>query len=547
MTSMRVITRATVALGWGLMAMVAVGCGGRPAALERPLTITGPLEVGKYVAYLDHGRERLVFVRPVTREVRTVELGRRPSFIETTPDHRRVLVVCKGWMAQSRDEEDAPPSLYVVDPEHPDAVQVHELGSPFDRVALSSDGRYAVAYFAASTQPSEEELFRNPNAVALLDLGDESGDATPVEKTVRSFGGVPIGVLFSPPTMAPVAPNGDLGEQRTLAVVFATGYVTFLDMAHPERSEVTVRLTPPGETQTVEPAQMVFAPEAGTIFLRAQGSNDIFAFTLMARQPDSASKNDFVVSINTLAAGSVPADLGVFMDRGERKVLVANQGSRDLTVIDAFTSQFVNLEVGDPVDRVVLWPPEAPEVAILFSQASPRYRIHFLDLADVEARQGQNLDVLETDQAVMRVELIPDRAQALVLHDDARSVLSLLDLRERTLSPVTSRGALGGYAYTTGGDQLVGFAWGEELLGFINLNTLAVRPLQLAYPPLAVMSLRPVSGVAGDAETRAVVVDHGGPGGLLTVIPSPGVSSREDTYVLSGFLLEGLFGDRWEE
>lgn len=547
MTWMRAMTRTTAAAGWMIAALATVGCGGRPAALDRPLSITGPIEVGKYLVYLDHGRERLVLVRPVTREVRTVPLGRRPSFVEPTPDHRRVLVVCKGWMAQSRDEEDAPPSLYVVDPAHPDAVQVHELGSPFDRVALSSDGRYAVAYFAASTQPSEEELFRNPNAVAVLQLGDGSEDATPVEKTVRSFGDVPIGVLFSPPTMAPVAPNGDLGAPRTLAVVFATGYVTFLDMDHPERSEVTVRLTRPGETQTVVPAQMVFAPEAGTIFLRATGSNDIFAFTLTARPPESARKNDFVVSINTLAAGSVPADLGVFMDRGERKILVANQGSQDLTVIDAFTSQFVNLEVGDPVDRLVLWPPAAPEVAILFSQANPRYRIHFLDLVDVEARQGQNLDVLETDQAVKRIELIPDRAQALVLHDDARSVLSLLDLRERTLSPVTSRGALGGYTFTTGGDQLAGFAWGEELLGFINLNTLAVRPLQLAYPPQAVFSLRPVAGVAADAETRAVVVDHGGPGGLITVIPSPGVSERSDTYVLSGFLLEGLFGDRWEE
>ncbi len=547
MTSLknRISVRRWVALLVTLL--VPVSCGGRPASLDQPLQVSRPIVVGHYLAYLDQSRERVTLVRPYTREVRHVPVGRRPSFLQPTPDGTRLLVVCKGWMAQTRDEQDEPPSLYVIDPAGEQDVRVFALGSPFDEVSLSPGNRYAVAFFSASADPGPDEVFRNPNAIAILDLEDTSVDAAPVEKTVRSFGDVPMGVLFSPPDMAPVNPDGSLGEARTLAVVFAQGYITFLDVTHPERSEVTVHLTRPDDSAIITPQELVFAPEAGTAFLRSAGANDIYAFTLIRRTPENSQQNDFVVSINTLAAGTTPADVGVFVQDGARKILVANQGSEDLTIIDAYTSQFVNLDVGDPVDRVLLWPPSDPTTAVIFSQGAMRNRIHFLDLEDVEERVGQNLTVLTTTEPVQNIELIPGRDQALVLHDDSRSVMSVLDLTERTLSPLTSRGPLGGYVFTSGGDQLVGFTAGQDMLGVVSLNNLAVRPLPLAYYPTNVLALAPEPDAELDAESRTVVVDHGDPGGRITVVPNPGVSTRSQTYVMSGFLLEGLLNENREE
>ena len=40
-----------------------------------------------------------------------------------------------------------------------------------------------------------------------------------------------------------------------------------------------------------------------------------------------------------------------------------------------------------------------------------------------------------------------------------------------------------------------------------------------------------------------MVVDHGNPAGRLSVIPNPSDPTRTSTYVLSGFLYEGLLSD----
>lgn len=81
----------------------------------------------------------------------------------------------------------------------------------------------------------------------------------------------------------------------------------------------------------------------------------------------------------------------------------------------------------------------------------------------------------------------------------------------------------------------------------INLTNLAVRPLQLAYYPTRVLVLAPVGDEAIDEESRTVVVDHGDPGGRITVVPNPGVSERSQTFVMSGFLLDGLLNESREE
>lgn len=532
-------------IGWTLVATTlvvnAAGCGTRSARYDERLQVSAPIVVGHHLAFLDQTRERVTLVRPVTREVIHVDVGRQPSFMLPTPDGARLIVICKGWVATARDESDELPSMVLIDPTAPEAAVSYDLGSPFDEVAVSPDSRYAVAFFSSTSNPGADEVFRNPNAVALLDLDEPGG--VPVPKTVRSFGDVPLGVLFSPPDMAPLQPDGTLGTARTLAVVFADGYVTFLDMEHPERSEVTVHLTLPQHPQTIIPQEVVFAPEAGTVFLRCLGADDIYAFTLTSRSPADSTQNDFVISINTLAAGSVPADVGMFIDASERKILVANQGSENLTVIDALTSEFVNIFIGDPVDRVLMVPPDDPKTAVIFSQGAGRPAIHFLDLQDVEAQGGQNHEVLLAADPVRNIELIGGRDQALVLHDDNHSVMSVLDLTERTLSPITAGAQLGGYVFTADGAHLAGFTYATTQVGVIDLSNLAVRTLQLTHTPSHIYALQPPPDSAPDAESRAVVVDHGDPAGRLTVIPNPSDPSRSSTFVLSGFLYESLLSD----
>jgi hypothetical protein len=347
--------------------------------------------------------------------------------------------------------------------------------------------------------------------------------------------------------MAPLNPDGTIGAPRTLAVVFATGYVTLLDVTHPERREVTVRLALPGMSQEIVPGRMVFAPQAGALYLRATGSNDVYVLTLSSRETSDPTENDFVVSINTLAAGSVPADVALFADGGRAKVLVANQLSMDLTVIDAATAEFVTIPVGEPVDRILVYPEDAPEVAVVFSQASPRQTVHFLELANVESLRGRNLTTLYGADPVLGMELVPGRPAALVTHDAARAVMSVLDLEDHTMSPFTGSSPLADYALTGDGAILAGFGAGRGQIGVVDLEHLSSRTIVIDNPPADVLTLAAAGGSPADPELRAIMVDHAAPFGLLTVIPDPLDAIRQSPFVLSGFLFEGLFDERYED
>jgi hypothetical protein len=346
--------------------------------------------------------------------------------------------------------------------------------------------------------------------------------------------------------MAPVRSDGTRGEPRTLAAVFATGYITLLDVTHPERSEVTIRLTLPEMSQEIIGEEMVFVPEAGTAYLRARSTSDIYAFTLTARQPETEDQNDFQVSINTLAAGTAPGDIAVFTDDGEQKVLVANQQSANVTLIDARTSQFVTVPVGDPVDRILLYPEDDPHTAVLHSQASHRSAIHFLDLRNLEENKGRNLSTLNAAEPVLSVERISGRDAALVVHSDDRAVLSVLDLESRTLNPLTAHNTLSGFAFTASGGLLAGFTAGSDQLGLVDMTDLSVRTLQLLYFPRKIVGLRLPEGQEPGPEMNTLVVSHWGDFGQITVIPNPSQADTDNVYVMSGFLMKDLLDDRYE-
>lgn len=515
-----------------LLVVAASGCP-RTTAFDAKLAVTSPVVIGERLAYLDRTRERVTLLEPLTGDVRHVALGRRPSFVRASPDHARLHVLTEGWLATKQGEASEEPRLYVIDPDT-GAVDVFPLGSPFDRLRVSADGRWALAHFAADAAPSDDEVFRNPNSVAVVDL--EQGEVR--AKNVRSFGDVPIGVLFSPPTMAP---QGG-GDERTLAVVLAPGTLTVLDVTAPERREVTVRLTLPGSDAVVVPNRLVFVPEAGAAYVQADGTDDVFVLTLTARAPVSDDDNDFVVSINTLAAGTGPADVLPFDDGERRRILVANQGSQDLTVIDGLTSEYFTLAVGERVDRVLGFPTGDPSIAIVFSQAARGRSVHLVELADIEERKGAAVTTLDAAVRIANIDLVPGQPLALVMHEDAEAALSLLDLRDGTMSPVAGDGKLLDFAVTPDGRSLAGTVQGQpQRVGVLDLVTVTARALVLDQRADDVLALRPRDDDSGAGGT--VVVVHDDPLGRVTVVPDATNATSDDLFVLGGFLLEGVLDE----
>ncbi|HZS36018.1 MAG TPA: hypothetical protein VFF06_04290 [Polyangia bacterium] len=508
-----------------LLMLLVAGCGDRPDAWTAALDVSGPYPLVDSVAWVDGARGEIFWLDPATSppSVLTLAAGRTASFALPTPDRKRLLVLTSGREATKRGQTTIAPALLVVERmgAAPAVTATYPLTSPFDRLAVAPDGTRAIAFYSASP-PSDPAFFRNPNELAIVDLTSApDANTNPAHRTIRSLGSSPLGVVYAPPLQIPPG----MGDERALAVVLSTNYVTFLDLAHGDRSEITVPLVPIGSSATVTPEQVVFSPETATVFVRAQGAADVFALALAAQTPTDPAENDFVPRINQPSTGKTALDMILYNDGASTILLTAN-ASNDVALIDATTAEFSTLPMGAPVDSILAVPPGQPTTAVLFSRSSPQSFVQFVALKDLSANLARNVTRRTLAQPVHDLVATPDGNQLIVVHDDARTVISILDLGpRRTDTPIDGQVVLQSYAFA-GSRFLAGVSSSLSRLGILDLTTLATRDLRLDYAPARVLSVG----------TR-LIVDHGAPEGLVTVVPDA-TSPREDTRVLSGIFLQ---------
>jgi hypothetical protein len=399
---------------------------------------------------------------------------------------------------------------------------------------MSADGSVAVAYFSTGGFDAESGVFRNPNELAIVDLGRPAGADNPVIRTVRSFGSAPDGVVLSPPM---VIPGADDPTPRTFAFVLALDTLTVLDATYPERREVSIRLDATG-TQ-VRPREIVFAPNTATAYLRSDNARDILSILLTYEPPSGENPldNDYQPALAELGAGGGPADVAVYDDpRGKRFVLAAMPGTREVAVIDGDTAQFTTIPTPDPIDRLLLFPNDpdvAPRTALLAAIGQRVPRVHLLGLDGIDdALVAIDLRTINVAEPVLDVVQVPARDLAMIVHDDNRTVLGLLDVVFGAVSPLQGVGRLDSYDFDDLGDYLVGATRAADRVGFLELDSLHPSDLRLDDPPEHVFAL--TSG--------AVFVDHADPFGRATFLPDR-TKRRDESYVLSGFLLSGLLDE----
>ena len=250
------------------------------AACDRPPSapapqVEGPFRLGERVAWIDrtHGRAHLLDPTVTPPKTQVAKLPPGATFIGQTKARDALFVLTPGREARRRDDKPEAPALTVVRPsaEGLDASRVYPLAAPFDRVAIGADGRAAVAYFSEGA--SSDAYFRNPNELALIDLSAPAGDQNPIFRTIRSLGASPAGVLISPPLKL-------AGRERSILVVVARGYLTLLDLDRRDRPEITVPHGSPESAAKIVPEEVVFDPPTATLFVRAQGTADVFALSL---------------------------------------------------------------------------------------------------------------------------------------------------------------------------------------------------------------------------------------------------------------------------
>jgi hypothetical protein len=282
---------------------------------------------------------------------------------------------------------------------------------------------------------------------------------------------------------------------------------------------------------------MSFAPASSTAYLRSNGANDILQVILDNDPPlpTDTHANDYRPLLAELGAGGGPADIAVFDDvHSKRWVLAATPSASEVVVIDTDTAQFRRVQTPDPVDRISLFPPDAPTVAVLASLGSGLPRVQLMPLTQLaDPLSTISLSQVDLGKPVRDVVPVPGRQLAMVVHDDDRTVLSLLDVTFGSVSPLDGVGRLDSYAFTATGDYLVGTAAGVSRLGFLDLSNLHPSDLRLDSPPARVLTLA----------NGKIVADDDDPVGRVTILPGAG-ATRDQAIVLDGFLLTDVLQEK---
>lgn len=534
---MRVLhRRAFLSLGLAALALAAPGCPDRDPLFDAPITTLGPIAAGQSLTWIDTSTAtaRVLDVSTSELSVREVSVGIDPVRAVARNGASELMVLSRG----SRGEPGVAPSpgtLTLIP--SAGAARTYTVGSPFNAVSQTDDGRFAIAHYLP-TATSGRLLF-NPNEIAIVDLNAPPSNTNPTLRTVRSFGGVPNAVVFSP-TM-PIN-----GTARRLAVVLSDAYVTLIDLTNPTRSEITVRLTLPEDSRAIRPTQLLFDPEQSTVYVRAAASNDVYALRLVTVTPDGPTGNDFRPSINQLAAGRAPSDMALIGAPSDRKLLVVSPGSSDARVIDARANSTVTVPLDAAANRILLFAatsprdPTAQPRALLYAVDGISSAVSFLELTDLDARRGQNVETVQLTRAVQRALALPERGAVMLDHASTSTggQLSLLDLSRRTVSPIFAEVPLEGATFDSDRSKLWVAPRSTARVGYINLANFSPGEVRLDEP---VTDVIPLPG--STAATGHVVAVHPSLGGSLTVLDAAD-PRRETAHSLRGYLLGSLLDRR---
>ena len=454
-----------------------------------------------------------------------IDLPSAPVLVQKRNGADEALVLCRGQRGTA--QEDAEPGVLEVISPNGDA-RSYTLGSPFDALTQSDDGRYALAY----RTDTSDRLLENRNEIAIIDLDREGEDAVHT-RTLLSFGDSPAKVLFSPAMTI-------LGEERRLAIVLSTRNVSLIDLEHLDREETTVQLSQEGGS-AVTPTQVLFAANDPVLYVRGATADDLFAFDLTARpggveDDHGVQHNDFRPTINQLGVGASPSDMALYGSGDDARLLTLTESGQNAVVVNTSTGQATPITLGASAQSVLVFESTSPRDdnvatrALLYTVGSST--ITFADLADIEERKSRNLDTLMLAQSVTKLIPMLSESLALAIHGDG---VSLIDLASRTASPISSNAQLNEALFDEIGRRFWVAPPHQRWVGMLDLET---------GTPGEVLLDADVSEVVPLFDAGLIAVIHRNDVGHVTVLDldSP---DRENARSVRGFLLAAAL-DRGE-
>jgi hypothetical protein len=521
---------------WVAAALLALGVGcveDRPAWLDQPAQMAGPLVVDGRFGYLNRTFGELVFLTPaysgdrLTVRFDRLEVGAAPLGAAVSPDGELVFTI-------SATEQ----TLSIVDVNALEERRF-ELPSDYDALVISPDSRYVVAHFANAAQGgSGDAVFRNQNEITIFDLEAGGARFAQVDARVLSLRSSPLGFDFAPAFSLN-------GETRRLLVVRATSALTLIDLlaTHPDDVQRRVFFVSADSTRQLVPQRIIFTQDDPAddrdmrMFVLTTNAQDIFEVSL--RPPTGDSERALSLSLNQFPAGPSPVEMIDFIDpSGAQKLVVLNGSNRKLVVVDVASGNTTDVDLAWTVSRAVPYTlanedtgqPEHWAVLYAPNQLSA---VLFVHLDQLESRGSRALTPLVLSRVVADVRIVdrPDAETAVVLHGGGNA-LSVLNLRRHFDIPLPGSATLRNTAFSADGRLLFTTVAERNVLAVIELDNGHPYQVELPDPGGALVVL---------GEPQVILVDHGDGEGRATLLD--GLDPSRPARTVEGFLLETLLDE----
>jgi hypothetical protein len=530
-----------------LSVSVALGaCGDRPDVYDAPIASVRAFGLENEVALVDDGAHRVVLLAPVAdQEIERTSLGVGKGVIRTeaSSDGKRLFVLSTGDLTRKKGTDEKP-SLTVIEG---GAARRYPLEAPHSGLAIDPLGRWA-AIFAAPPSAGgapQATFVENPNEIVLVDL------TAPVEsavtpRTLRSFGGLPQRVSFTPQLLLPAGP-------RRLMVVETDQDVALLDLdnvrSKPQRPEVTVRLTSGATALPNRPGGVVVDDgdpsrnDDARVGIRLENGSNVVTLTLVPNAPDAKTEdpaqipNDFRTIVNLTDVGGIPGDIVFVHTEAGLRLAAIVPTAKTAVLVDPETSITTNVDLPEPYAKIslitnVVGGAAGSDTALLYGTGGAR-GVAFWSLGRAEGQPYRSVEVVSLAASIGAIlDVPPPRPELKILQGNGASAFYVLNLATRTASPLTTLGTAS-LLVSRDGLRLGAFERGRPRLAQVSLADLHPVPLPLDRPIDSVFDV-----ARRDGGRSLVALDsRGAVGATVLDAVAPDTAASRSFY---GLLLEGL-------
>ncbi len=508
-------------------------CGDRPSFWNDPVGgSSASYGLTKGVALVDDASHRVVMLTVPGAGLDVAEqslpIGHQVVNVSVSPDKNRLFVLSAGdW--PRRTVKDEFPSLTVIDFPTGFVAQAHqyEMTEPRPNLAIDPQGTWAVAYsgppssapspFATSSTTSS--FVQNPNEIVIFDLTTQT---KPVTRTLRSFGGTPQRLVFTPELALPASKG-----PRRLLLIETDIDLSMLDLdrafENPAPPEITVPLTSDTTAKQVQTAGIAVdgrnPSDPNDARFAVWASNNTNVFTLQLVAPPANAANDFVPTIKLTDVGGIPSDVA-FVETEDATsptglalqvaALVPGKNSavlvdpdKSLTTTVALPASYASFSLVTGLATGTTGTSSGTDVALLWNAgAGAQSGVALWTLKHSVMQPYASISTLGATQPITQTYDVPTPNQRMkVLQMASGNGFYVLDLTARTAPPLdaTESATL---SIAPDGLRLWAFDRGGTDLAEIDFATLNPVPLTTDLPIDAVYDVARVDG------QRALVAIH---------------------------------------